>query len=113
MENFKTINEKYLDILDNLEWKICDYTDDGRVELEKYSPAGEDFIICVSVENLPESVAEYAEDFDIDEHIGMWAEAKQNDHYCLRGIPSIRELVKDAEDIKDMLEELAMALNCK
>lgn len=113
MENLKTINEKYLDILDNLEWKICGYTNDGRVELEKYSPAGEDFIICVNAENLPESVAEYAEDFDIDEHIEMWAEAKRNDDCWLRGIPPIRELVKDAEDIKDMLDELAMALNCK
>ena len=41
--------QAYLDILEKREWSVCDYTDDGRVELEWYSPAGEDFIVCVKV----------------------------------------------------------------
>lgn len=101
------LKKEYLDVLEKHDWAVCGYTGDGRVELEKYSPAGEDFIICVEVENLPEAVAEYAAGFDIDEHIEIWIEAKHNG---TSGVPSTRELVKDAEDIDKMLQELAAAL---
>lgn len=102
------IEQKYLDVLEKQDWAVCGYTDDGRVELEKFSPAGEDFIMCVGVENLPEEVREYATGFDIDEHIEMWIEARRNG---TNGVPSTRELVKDAEDIDKMLQELAAALS--
>ena len=98
---------RYLEILEKHDWAVCGYTDDGRVELEKYSPAGEDFTICVNAENLPEAVAETAADFDIDEHIEMWIEARHNG---VGGVPSARELVTDAEAIAEMLRELAAAL---
>ena len=68
----------------------------------------EDFSICVGVENLPAEVREYAAGFDIDEHIEMWIEARRNG---TSGVPSTRELVKDAEDIDKMLQELAAALS--
>ena len=103
----KKLEQKYLDILEKHDWAVCGYTDDGRVELEKYSPAGEDFTICVNAENLPEAVAETAADFDIDEHIEMWIEARHNG---VGGVPSARELVTDAEAIAEMLRELAAAL---
>lgn len=102
------IEQKYLDVLEKHDWAVCGYTDDGRVELEKFSPAGEDFIICVGVENFPAEIREYAAGFDIDEHIEMWIEARRNG---TRGVPSTRELVKDAEDIDKMLQELAAALS--
>lgn len=103
----KKLKKKYLDILEKQDWSVSSYTGDGRVELGKYSPAGEDFNICVDVENFPEAVAEYAAGFNIDEHIEMWIEARHNG---TRGVPSTRELVKDAEDIDKMLQELAAAL---
>lgn len=103
----KKLEEKYVDVLESHEWRVCGYTDDGRVELEKFSPAGEDFIICVDVENFPEAVAEYAADFDVDDRIEMWVEARHNGR---GGIPSIRRLAIDAEAIDDMLQELAAAL---
>lgn len=103
----KKIKRKYLEILEKQDWRVCGYTDDGRVELEKYSPAGEDFIICVGVKDLPREVAEYWEDFDPDEHIEMWIEARRNG---VRDVPATRELVKDAEAIDKMLQELAEAL---
>ena len=34
------LRQEYLDILESREWKVSSYTDDGRVELEWYSPAG-------------------------------------------------------------------------
>lgn len=103
----KELEEKYLDVLEKHEWRVCGYTDDGRVELEKYSPAGEDFIICLNVENFPEAVAEYSADFDVDDHIEMWIEARRNG---VGGVPPTRELITDAEAIAEMLRELTGAL---
>ena len=103
----KKLEKKYLDVLEKLDWTVSSYTDDGRVELETHSPAGEDFLICVEEESFPHAVAECYEDFDVDEHIEMWIEARKNG---VSGVPSTRRLVKDAEDIEKMLEELAEAL---
>lgn len=103
----KELRNEYKDILEEMNWYVCGYAEDGTVELEKYSPAGEDFIVCVEVENFPEAVTDYYENFDIDEHIEMWVEARRNGAY---GVPSVRELVRDAEAIDEMLEQLAEAL---
>ena len=81
----KKLEQKYLDVLEKHEWAVSSYTDDGRVEIEKYSPAGEDFLICVEVENFPDAVMEYYESFDVDDHIDMWVEARRNG---VSGIPS-------------------------
>lgn len=103
----KKLEKKYLAVLEKLDWTVSSYTDDGRVELEKYSPAGEDFLMCVEVKNFPKAVREYWEDYDPDEHIEMWIEARRNG---TSGVPSTRVLVHDAEAIDDMLGELVNAL---
>lgn len=106
----KELEQKYIDILEENDWIVSSYTNDGRVELEKYSPAGEDFLMCVEIENFSESVREYANDFDVDEHAAMWIEARGR----VRGVPnSIRELIEDAEAIQEMLNDLADALEEK
>ena len=106
----KELEQKYIDILEQNDWSISSYTDDGRVEVQKYSPAGEDFLVCVEVENFPESVREYANDFDADEYAEMWIEARGR----VNGVPnSVRELIDDAEEIKKMLNELADVLEEK
>lgn len=71
----KKLKKRYHEILEKHDWSVSSYTGDGRVELEKYSPAVEDFIMCVEAENFPSAVMEYYEDFDVDEHIEMWVEA--------------------------------------
>ncbi|GBU06549.1 hypothetical protein EDD74_11929 [Faecalimonas umbilicata] len=101
------LEDKYLEILEKQDWSVSSYADDGRVEFEKYSPAGEDFSVCVNVENFPEAVMEYYESFDIDDHVEMWIEARKNG---VSGVPPTRTLVADAEAIDDMLEHLAYAL---
>lgn len=101
----KELEQKYIYILEENDWSVSSYTNDGRVELEKYSPAGEDFLMCVEVENFPESVREYANNFDADEHAEMWIKAIGR----VNGVPN-RELIEDAEAIKEMLNELADAL---
>ena len=100
------MNDKYREICEDRDWTVHEY-DDGTVELEKYSPAGEDFSFTVSSANFVAAVKEYAAEFDIDEHIEMRIEAKKNG---VRGVPSARELVYDAENIDKMLQELAAAL---
>lgn len=100
------MNERYRDICERLGWRVMD-DGDGNIELEKYSPAGEDFSFTVSEESFVENVKEYAAHFDQEEHIEMWVEARRSG---TRGVPSIKELAKDAEDIDAMLKELAEAL---
>lgn len=99
------MNPKYREVCERLEWSVYE-CGDGSIELEKYSPAGEDFSICVGAENFVGNVKEYAASFDQEEHIEMWVLAR----HTVSGVPSIKELVKDAEDIDKMLKELAEAL---
>ena len=103
----RQLSKKYSVVLENRDWNVSSYTDDGRVELSWLSPAGEDFLICVHVENFPLEVYEYYVDFDVDEHIAMWIEAKKNG---VNGVPDTRRLVHDAEAIDEELRELAEAL---
>ena len=100
------MNERKREICEELDWKVTAY-EDGTVELEKYSPAGEDFSFVVKADGFVENVKEYAAGFDVDEHIEMWIMAKRSG---TQGVPSARELVHDAEDIDKMLQELATAL---
>lgn len=100
------LNDKLTEICERLDWSI--YLDaNENVELRKESPAGEDISICVDSKNFIQNVKEYAANFDIDEHIELWIEAKRNG---VKGVPSARELVYDAEAICKMLQELAAAL---
>lgn len=101
-----TLSKEFTEASERLDWTVHEF-EDGTVELEKYSPAGEDFSFCVSVENFVDEVKEYAAGFDIDEHIEMWIQAKRSG---VKGVPSTRELVHDAEDIDEMLQELAIAI---
>lgn len=103
------LTQEQTDALERLDWSVSSYTDDGRVEIGKCSPAGEDFNICVEVNDFPRSVREYAEGFDIDEHVALWIDGRGQ-----RGVPeTARELVEDAEAIQQMLNELADALEGK
>lgn len=105
----RELTKEQIDVLEKLDWSISSYTDDGRVEIGRYSPAGEDFNICVDVNGFPRSVRKYAEDFDIDEHVALWIDGRGK-----RGVPeTARELVEDAEAIQQMLDELADALEGK
>lgn len=100
------MNERYREICENRDWSVT-VCDDGSVELEKYSPAGEDFIISISSEDFVEDIKKYAASFNPDEHAEMWVMARRSG---TSGVPSIRELVHDAEAIDKMLQELAAAL---
>lgn len=97
---------KYTDVLEALGWTATD-AGDGTVEVEKYSPAGEDFSFSVCTEDFTRQISRYADDFDVEDHIAMWISAA---HHGTRGVPSASVLVKDAQEIKKMLTELCDAL---
>lgn len=99
---------RYREICESLGWSV--YAVDGLVELGRHSPAGEDFFFEVAQDDFVKEVKEYTAYFDIDEHITMWLKAKENGS---KGIPSARELVKDAHEIAKMLQELSSALTAE
>ena len=96
---------KIIEKAEELEW-ACTVCDDGGLEFEKYSPAGEDFFFYVSGSDPVREVKEYARDFDADEHAEMLVESRGK-----RGVPdSVWALIDDADEIQKMLNELADAL---
>lgn len=99
-------NAYMLSIADGLDWSHSCY-DDGSIVLSKHSPAGEDFSFTIEGQDISAEVQKCAYDFDEDEHILLWAEASLSGR---SGVPSIKELVQDAEDIQTMLDELADAM---
>lgn len=112
--NFNNIKnaELIINAAENLDFSL--YINDDGIEFGKYSPAGEDFLFYIevkdndSVGDVVNRVKEYADDFDEEEHIEMWVKVRI--HSSVNGVPSIKVLVKDAEDIYDMLQELANTL---
>lgn len=101
-----SLNPKIIEAAEKLDWTVKEY-EDGTAEFSQYSPAGEDFSFTVNAENAAKEIYEYYDNFDVDDHIEMWVEAKQNG---VAGVPSIRRLVEDAEEISEMLKTLAGAV---
>ncbi len=100
------MDQRLIDKCEALGWSVrCD--DDGGADVAQYTPAGEDFSFYVETEDFVDNVKQYSADFDPDEHIAMWIEAKG---FGTSGVPSARELVHDAEAIDEMLQNLAIAL---
>lgn len=101
---------KLLDRAEELGW--CIREDHEEWEFGQCSPAGEDFnfYVCTNDVNGPEDlvreIRSQADDFDAEEHAKMWIEAQGR----VSGVPDIKTLVKDADDIKLMLNKLASAM---
>ena len=100
------ITDKQREICENRDWNV-DVLDDGDVQLENWSPAGEDLVFYLDKdEEFVAGVKQLAADFDPDEHAEMWVESRGKN-----GVPgTIRELLDDAEAIDKMLQDLAAAL---
>lgn len=80
------------------------------LELERYSPAGEDFIFTAGGTTPNEiigDIIDYARNFDTEDHITEMLIAKRNG---LAGVPDVQTLVEDADEIAFMLCELSGAL---
>lgn len=93
--------------IDDMGWYIHVDDDGGSIELEKWTPAGEDFIFSIAGKDIAAEVKEYYEGFDPNEHAKMWVENMGR----VDGVPKdIRTLIDDAEAINNMLVELVDAL---
>lgn len=121
MAEYKEISSELKMLLSKAEkmgwnWDAYIEPDNRRtyVEIGQASPAGEDFSMIIDfkekdqAKSFKENLQMYYEDFDVDEHIEMWIEARHNG---ISGVPSTRELVKDAEAIENMILELCEALS--
>ena len=112
------LSEKIIEVLEAHDISLCGeisertYNNDGYdVELETYSPEGEDVIIPLIYDGTEEDFIRqferYADGFDAEEHAEMWIEGRGKN-----GVPeSIKNLLEDAEWQKEMLLEVAKDLN--
>ena len=92
---------------EELGWCCNQNEQDGYIEFFQASPAEEDFGFTAwgnTVEEIVVAIREYAEDFDVEEHVKELLDAKANG---LAGVPDIFTLVEDAKAIQDMLDTLA------
>ena len=97
---YRPIWEKFEEIGWNIE------RHENTVELQNYSPAGEELIETLYLDdedNIPKQLYKLYDDFDEEEHAIMWLDAKQ---HGVKGVPPIWTLVKDAEEITKMYDEL-------
>ena len=98
MELSKRIEE----VLEKFDFSLCGeiserYNEEGKydIELETYSPEGEDIIVSLIYDGTEEgfiaAFVEYANDFDAEEHAEMWIESRGKN-----GVPkSIKDLLED------------------
>ena len=105
--------EKLQEVIESLDWGVTDESCPGRKiwNLNICSNAGEDFNFSAegnSVHDMIHDIKQYAADFDPDEHAEGWVLARQNG--C-KGIPSVTELVHDAESLDSFLQELSVKVN--
>ena len=109
----KELSDRIIEVLENNDWKVYDVTEqDGQyyVEIENYSPADENIIETVwfdgTTEGFIDGMKELTESFDVDDHVEMWVDERGKN-----GVPgTVRELLDDAEAIKDILNETYNAL---
>lgn len=106
------LSEKEREVLEKLDWRLVDITNDDRmayVEIENWSPAGENLCETITVDewdSFPTAVRKWAQSFNKDEHVELWAGSRGKN-----GVPfTIRELVEDAEAIQAMFYDLADAI---
>ncbi len=112
------LSNRIVELLEEYDFSLCGeiierYNDKGNydVELETYSPEGENVIVSLTYDGTEESFicafVDYTNDFDAEEHAEMWIESRGKN-----GVPnSIKDLLEDAEWIKNTLMKIAEELN--
>lgn len=112
------LSERIIKVLERNEINLCGkitkrtYSNDGYdIELETYSPEGEDVIIALIYDGTEEDFVReferYARDFDAEKHAETYIDMRGKN-----GVPeSIKDLLADAEWQKEMLLSVARQLN--
>ena len=112
------LSKRIIEVLEAHDINLCGkisertYNNDGYdVELETYSPEGEDVIISLIYDGTEEDFIRqferYADDFDAEEHAEIYINMRGKN-----GVPdSIKDLLEDAEWQKEMLLKVAKELS--
>lgn len=100
------ISQKILDALADNNWKTYIDTEDNFIELEWYSPAGEDFSLSFDVNDDDDFLSQL-----YDAYINFDTEQHAVENYGTLGAPGLRVLLDDADAIEDELKRLWCALS--
>lgn len=100
------ISQKILDALDDNNWNLYIDTEDNFIELEWYSPAGEDFLLSFDVKDDDDFLSQL-----YDAYINFDTEQHAVENYGMRGAPGLRVLLDDADAIEDEIKRLWCALS--
>lgn len=95
------ISQKILDALADNNWKSYIDTDDNFIDLEWYSPAGEDFMLSFNVKDDDDFLSML-----FDAYMNFDTEQHAVENYGMRGAPGLRVLLDDAEAIEGELQRL-------
>ena len=104
------LNKDIIEVLESNDIKVYDVCEqDGQlyVELEHYTPAGEDFVFTIwfidGSEGFIKAFNDYYESFDVDEEASILIENRGNN-----GIPSsVRTILEDQEYKDKFLEKVS------
>lgn len=105
------IPANYREKAEALGWVIGEDKVCGVFTFRQGSPAGEDYSFDLYADDdfsdgVAAAVRRVYDDFDIDEHVGLFAEASMRGE---SGVPKLSILVDDAKEIDEMLLTLAEA----
>lgn len=95
------ISQKILDALADNDWKPYIDTDDNSIELEWYSPAGEDFMLSFNVKDDDDFLSQL-----FDAYMNFDTERHAVENYGMREAPGLRVLLDDAEAIEGEIQRL-------
>lgn len=99
------LENKYREVIEGLGWTIhgpYEIDSNPNIEIESYSPAGENLVYTLFLDDIVEDARKLYENFDADEHAAEW--------YGQPGAPGMRTLIEDGDDIDRMLEDLMIGL---
>lgn len=104
------LNKKIIEVLESNDIKaydVCEQDGQFYIELEHYTPAGEDFIFLIwfidGDKGFIKAFNDYYESFDIDEEASIFIENRGNN-----GIPSsVRTILEDQEYKDKFLEKVS------
>jgi hypothetical protein len=97
--------KKIVEIAEKLDWNVTE--EKGEFELEKYSPAGQDFSINISadsIEEFAEKLNDRYNNFDCSEEAYIWLDESGHGK---NGAPyDMKDVYEDMEACGQMLNEL-------
>ena len=98
------MNKKVKKVIEDLGWSFNSNT---SITIQT-TTAGQDVCIgCDKGESLKETIKFRYENYDIDQEVSLFLEAKK---HGVKGVPEVTLLVKDCEEVLSKLKELWLAV---